>query len=52
MAIGAGSAFVPEAFEGDGFRFLRDATPVLIDLFGKEIDGRCSNFLRLLVGSA
>ena len=52
MAIGAGGAFVPEAFEGDGFRFLRDATPVLIDLFGEEIDRCCSDLFRLLVGSA
>ena len=52
MAIGAGGAFVPEAFEGDGFRFFRDAPPVLIDLFCEEIDRRCSNFFRLLVSSA
>jgi len=52
MAIGAGGTFVPEAFEGDGFRFLRDATPVLIDLFGEEIDRCCSDLLWLLVRSA
>ena len=51
-AIGAGGAFVPEAFEGDGFWFLRDAATVLIDLFGEEIDGRRPDLLGLLVGSA
>ena len=52
MAIGAGSAFVPEAFQRDGFRFFRNTAPVLIDLFGEEIHRRCSNLLRLLVASA
>lgn len=52
MAIGAGGALVPEAFQRDGFRFFRDAAPVLIDLFGEEIHRRCSDLLRLLVGSA
>ena len=52
MAIGTGGAFVPEAFECDGFRFFRNTATVLIDLFCEEIDRRCSNFLRLLIGSA
>jgi len=52
VAIGAGGALVPEAFQSDGFRFFRDTAPVLIDLLGKEIDGRCSDLFRLLIGSA
>jgi len=52
VAIGASGAFVPEAFECDGFRFFRNTAPVLIDLFGKEIDRCCSDLFRLLVGSA
>ena len=52
MSIGAGGAFVPEAFQSDGFWFFRDATTVLINLFGEEIHRRCSDLFWLLVGSA
>ena len=43
---------MPEAFQSDGFRFFRNATAVLINLFGEEIHRRCSDLLGLLVGSA
>ena len=50
--IGAGGAFVPNAFQSDGFGFFRNATAVLINLFGEEIDGRRPNLFRLLIGPA
>ncbi len=43
---------MPDTFERDGFRFFRDATTVLIDLFGEEIHCRYSDLFGLLVGSA
>jgi hypothetical protein len=52
MPIGAGGALVPNTFERNGFRFVRDAAPILINLFGEEINCRCSDLFRLLVGSA
>ena len=42
---------MPEAFERDGFWFLRNAATVLIDLFGEEIHCRYSDLFGLLVGS-
>ena len=50
--IGAGGAFVPNAFQSDGFRFVRDAATVLIDLLGEEIDGRRPDLFGLLIGPA
>lgn len=43
---------MPETFQGDGFRFFWDAAPVLIDLFGEELDRSRPDLFRLLVGSA
>ena len=51
-SIGAGGPVVPNTFERDGFRFFRDASSVLINLFSDEFDCRCSDLFRLLVGSA
>jgi len=51
-SIGAGGAFVPEAFKCDGLRFFRDAATVLINLFGEEIHCRRPDLLGLLIGSA
>ena len=43
---------MPDAFQGDGLRFVWDAATVLIDLLGEEIDGRRPNLFRLLIGPA
>ena len=43
---------MPDTFERDRFWFFRDATTVLINLFGEEIHRRCSDLFGLLVGSA
>ena len=43
---------MPDTFERDGFWFFRDATTVLIDLFGEKIHCRRPDLLGLLVGPA
>jgi len=43
---------VPDTFQCDGLRFVRDAATVLINLFGEEIHSCCSDLFGLLVGSA